>query len=292
MAVLTGMASACGSATVVNAIAAGKGAAFGVELRVFAKVELVKGSREIVGRLIGERGESPKLIEICVRRVLKHLDLEKVYGARIETRSEVPIAVGLSSSSAAANAAVLATFAALGRRPRPELVLNLGIDAAFEAGVTITGALDDAAASLYGCGVVTNNLTRRVLKRFKVDPKLKVLIYVPPTKFYTSKVKRAQVKPIKEAVEVVHSMALRRKILEALTLNGLLYSSALGQDPMPALEALANGALAAGMTGTGPATVAVAEPAVADAIERAWRTRLGRVIITKPTVKGARVERP
>jgi len=200
--------------------------------------------------------------------------------------------VGLSSSSAAANAAVLATFTALGRRPRPELALNLGIDAAFEAGVTITGALDDAAASFYGCGVITNNLARRVLKRFKVDPKLKVLIYVPPTKFYTSKVRRAQLKPIMEAVEVVHRMALRGKILDALTLNGLLYSSVLDQDPMPALEALANGALASGMTGTGPATVAVAKPTVVDAVERAWQARPGKVIITKPTVKGARVERP
>jgi len=290
MAALTGTASACGSATVVNAIASGKGAAFGIELRVFAKVKLVKGSRKIVGRLVGERGESPKLVEICVRKVLEYLDLEKVYGARVETRSEVPIAVGLSSSSAAANAAVLATFAALGRRPRPELVLDLGIDAAFEAGVTITGALDDAAASLYGRGVITDNLARRILKRFKVDPKLKVLIYVPPTKFYTSEVRRAQFKPIREAVEVVHRTALRGKILEALTLNGLLYSIALGQDPMPALEALANGALAAGMTGTGSATVAVAKPAAADAIERAWQARPGKVIITKPTVKGARVE--
>jgi shikimate kinase len=291
MAALTGIASACGSATVVNAIAAGKGAAFGVELRVFAKVELVKGSKEIVGRLVGERGESPKLIEICVRKVLEHLDMEKAYGARVETRSEVPIAVGLSSSSAAANATVLATFAALGRRPRPELVLDLGIDAAFEAGVTITGALDDAAASLYGCGVVTDNLRRRVLKRFRVDPKLKVLIYVPPAKFYTSKVKRAQLEPIREAVEVVHRMALRGKIFDALTLNGLLYSSALGQDPMPALEALANGALAAGMTGTGPATAAVAEPDAAGEVEQAWQARPGRVIITKPTVKGGRIER-
>ena len=292
MAALTGIASACGSATVVNAIAAGKGAAFGVELRVFAKVELLKGSKEIVGRLVGERGESPKLIEICVRKVLEHLGMGQTYRARVETKSEVPIAVGLSSSSAAANAVVLATFAALGKKPRPELVLNLGIDAAFEAGVTITGALDDAAASLYGCGVVTDNLRRRVLKRFKVDPKLKVLIYVPPAKFYTSKVKRSQLKPIREAVEAVHRMALRGKIFDALTLNGLLYSSALGQDPMPALEALANGALAAGMTGTGPATVAVAEPDVADAIEQAWQVRPGRVIITKPTVKGGRVERP
>jgi shikimate kinase len=167
----------------------------------------------------------------------------------------------------------------------------LGIDSAFEAGVTITGALDDAAASLYGCGVVTDNLRRRVLKRFRVDPRLKVLVYIPPAKFYTSKVKRAQLGPIREAVEVVHRMALKGKIFDALTLNGLLYSSALGHDPMPALEALAKGALAAGLTGTGPATVALAEPDLADELKQVWRVRPGRVILTKPAVKGGRVER-
>ncbi|MDI6642564.1 MAG: shikimate kinase [Candidatus Hodarchaeaceae archaeon] len=287
-----GVASAWGSATVVNAIAAGKGAAFGVKLKVQAKVELVEGFGKITGRVVGERMESPKLIEICVQKVLKHFGLDRTYDARVETKSEVPIAVGLSSSSAAANAAVLATFAALGRKPRPKLVLDLGIDAAFEAGVTITGALDDAAASLYGCGVVTDNLKRRVLRRFKVDPKLKVVIYVPPSRSYTSKINRARLRPIRAGVELAHCMALRGEVWGALTFNGLLYSSALGQDPLPALEAMARGALAAGLTGTGPATVAIAKPAAANAIERAWRARPGKVIVTKPTVKGAQVERP
>lgn len=287
-----GVASAWGSATVVNAIATGKGAAFGVELGVRSKVELTKGSGKITGRLIGGRMESPKLIEICVRKVLKKFGLNRTYDARVETSSEIPIAVGLSSSSAAANAAVLATFAALGRRPQQKLVLDLGIDAAFEAGVTITGALDDAAASLYGCGVVTDNIKRRILRRFKVDPKLKVLIYMPPGRSYTSKVNRARLGAIRSGVEVAHNMALRGKVWGALTLNGLLYSNALGQDPLPALEAMARGAIAAGITGTGTATVAVAKLAAASAIERAWRARPGKVIITKPAVKGAQVKRP
>ena len=286
-----GAASACGSATVVNAIATGKGAAFGVELRVRAECELTSEPGKIVGRVADEPSESARLIEICARKVLEHFKLERIYGARVETRSEIPVAVGLSSSSAAANAAVLATFAALGKKPEPRVALNLGIDATFEAGVTITGAFDDAAASLYGCGVVTDNRKRRVLRRFKVGPGLKVLIHVPPTKLYTSKVELALVKPIRRAVEIAHSMALRGDIWGALTLNGILYSGALGQDPTPALEAMARGALAAGLTGTGPATVSVAKPDVAEAIRKAWRARPGRIIITRPAVKGARVER-
>ncbi len=234
--------------------------------------------------------ESARLIEICTRKVLEHFELERTYGARVGTRSRVPIAVGLSSSSAAANAAVLATFAALGKKPKPKLVLNLGIDAAFEAGVTVTGAFDDAAASFFGYGVVTDNTKRRVLRQFRLDPKLAVLIYVPPMKFHTSRINMARIKPLRRGVEVAHDQAIRGNVFGALTLNGLLYSGALGYDSTIALDTLAAGALAAGLTGTGPAVVAIAKPAKVEGIKRVWRGRPGRIIVTKPAIKSARIE--
>ncbi|MFQ6130008.1 MAG: shikimate kinase [Candidatus Hadarchaeaceae archaeon] len=285
-----GAASACGSATVVNAIATGKGAAFGVELRVRANCELTNRPGEIVGRVADDPSESARLIEICARKVLEYFRLEQTYGARVQTRSKVPIAVGLSSSSAAANAAVLATFAALGKKPRLKLVLNLGIDAAFEADVTVTGAFDDAAASLFGSGVVTDNTKRRLLRRFKLDPKLAVLIYMPPMKFHTSRINMAKIKPLRRGVEVVHDQAVRGNVFGALTLNGLLYSCALGYDPTIALDALAAGALAAGLTGTGPAVVAIAKPGRVKDIKKAWRGRPGVIIATRPALEGARIE--
>jgi len=290
MAEMVGKASACGSATVVNAIAAGKGAAFGVELRVNAKVKLVQGSKKISGRIIGAK-ESPKLIEICAMRTLKYLGA-KGLGAEVETRSAIPIAVGLSSSSAAANAVVMATFSALGEKAGPQEVLKLGIDSAFDAGVTITGALDDAAASLYGYGVVTDNLRRRVLKKFKVDPKLRVVIHVPPSKIYTKELRKVKFDSIRQGVEAAHGMAMKGEVWGAMILNGMLYSSALGLDATPAIEALANGAVASGITGTGPATVAVAAPDIAKEVAAAWRKRPGRIILTSPAAKGARTVTP
>lgn len=287
---MKGVASACGSATVINAIATGKGAAFALDLRVRGEVELTNEPGEVIGR-VGTTSESPKLIEICARKVLENLKLEKKYGARIKTTSDVPIAVGLSSSSAAANAVILATFAALGEIPSPKTIINLGIDAAFEAGTTITGAFDDAAASFHGCGVITDNQKRRVLKRFKVDPKLDITIYLPPKRSYTSQIDTKRVQPIAELVELAHQRALKGDIFGALTLNGMLYSSALNYDPSPALNALGAGALAAGLTGTGPAVVAISKGKSTEEIRKIWRNRPGRVIETRPSVRGARVEK-
>lgn len=287
---MRGIASACGSATVVNAIASGRGAAFAVDLRVRADVELTDDAGEIVGRIVDEQSESTNLIEICARKVLQRFKLLRTYGAKIKTTSDIPIAVGLSSSSASANATVLATFAALREKPDPMTALNLGIDAAFEAGVTITGAFDDAAASFLGGGVVTDNLKRRILKRFRIDPKLDVLIYVPPSKLHTSRVDVSRTKPLAKFVDIAHRYALDGNIFGALTLNGLLYSSAFGHDVTIAFDAMKAGALAAGLTGTGPAVVAIAKPNNTQDIKEAWRGRPGRVILTKPNIKGARVE--
>jgi shikimate kinase len=259
-------------------------------LRVRADVELTDEPGEIIGQVSDEPSESAKLIETCVRKVLKRFKLERTYGARVRTRSEVPIAVGLSSSSAAANASVLATFAALGKKPRGRAVIDLGVDAAFEAGVTITGAFDDAAASFLGCGVVTDNLKRRILKRFKVDPELDVLIYVPPLKLHTAKVGVERTRALAKFIDVAHRQALGGNIFGALTLNGLLYSRALGHDTAIALDALRAGALAAGLTGTGPAVVAIVKPKNTDDVKNIWKRRPGRVILTKPAVEGARVE--
>jgi shikimate kinase len=285
-----GVASACGSATVVNAIASGRGAAFAVDLRVRAEVALTKKSRKIIGRIADDPRESTKLIEICVKKVLKQLKLDKVYGAKVTTRSQVPIAVGLSSSSAAANATVLATFVALGKKPSATTALNLGVDAAMEAGVTITGAFDDASASFLGGGVVTDNFKRKILKRFKVDPKLMVLIYVPQKKLYTSKIDAKKVKKLANFVNVAHKLALSGDVLSALTMNGLIYSRALGHDPTIAIEALDAGAIAAGLTGKGPAVVAIVEPKNLIDVKKNWSKRAGKIIITKPSKVGAKVE--
>jgi len=287
---LEGRSSACASATVVNAIATGEGGAFGIELRVLAKVRLDEHSKKIRGKIRGAPQEDTTLMEVCVRKVLEFLGLEREYGAIVETDTGIPIAVGLSSSSAASNAVVLATFAALDEKPKPETVIDLAIDASFEAGVTVTGALDDAAASYLGCGVITNNRERRILKKFTIDPELEVLIHIPPERTYTCSVTPRRVKSIAKFVRAAHRQALLGNVFGAMTLNGLLYSSVLGQDPTTALDAISSGAIAAGLTGTGPATIAISKPEKSQRIKRVWKSRGGRILVTKPSTAGARVE--
>jgi shikimate kinase len=79
-------------------------------------------------------------------------------------------------------------------------------------------------------------------------------------------------------------------VFSALTMNGLIYSCALGHDPIIAIEALDAGAIAAGLTGKGPAVVAIVEPKNLIDVKKVWSKRVGKVIITKPSKVGAKVE--
>ena len=145
----TAQAIAHGAATIVNAIALGKGAAFGVGLSTKAKVTLTDEPQVITGEIVSDPAESTALIEKTVTRVFQRFKVEKRFGAKVQTWSEIPAARGLKSSSAAANAVVLATTAALGETLDDLEIVKLGVAAAFDAKVTVTGAFDDACASRY-----------------------------------------------------------------------------------------------------------------------------------------------
>lgn len=285
---MRGSASACGSATIINAISTGRGAAFAIDLRVKAIVELNEGKNEIKGQ-VGETSEDSLLIETCVKKVLEYFGKRGI-GGKVSTTVDLPIAVGLSSSSAAANATVLATADALNREIEADEAINLGIEAAFEAGTTITGAYDDASASFLGGGVVTDNEKRKILKKFPIDSDLEVLILLPPEKSYTIDFDVEKSKVISDLVEIALEEALSENLFGAQTLNGLLYSSILNINPQPAIEALKAGAYSSGLTGTGPAFVAMCESNYVREIKKKWGNKAEKIIETRPSEEGARIE--
>ena len=95
--------------------------------------------------------------------------MDNRFGAEIKTWSNIPVAKGLKSSSAAANATALAATAALGKTLDDLELVKLGVEAAFDAKVTVTGAFDDACASYFGGVVITDNLNRQIIKQVAVN---------------------------------------------------------------------------------------------------------------------------
>jgi shikimate kinase len=272
------VAIAHGAATIVNAIALGKGAAFGVDLWTKAEVKLTDEPQIIKGEITSDPAESPVLIERTASRVFQHFNVEKRFGAKVKTWSNIPIAKGLKSSSVAANAVALASVAALGKSLDDLTVVKLGVDAAFDAKVTVTGAFDDACASYFGGAVVTDNLKKKLVKRATLAEDLTVLFHVPSGKVYTGDSDVNRLRTVKPLVKIAYKEALKGDFWSALTLNGFIYSSALGYDAAAALDALTAGALAAGLCGKGPAVTAVVSSDKIDSVREALQRHEGDVL--------------
>lgn len=287
----TGAAIAHGAATIINAIATGRGAAFGVDLWTKAKVKLTDDAGIIKGRILSDPSEDTLLIEKTASKVLQIFKLENKYGAIIETDSNIPIARGLKSSSTAANAIVLAALAAINKKLDDLSIVKLGVAAAIEAKVTLTGAFDDACASYFGNVIITDNLKCKIVKRVSVKEPFTVLFHVPKTKAYTAKIDVERVKSFAPQVELAYRVALQGRFWEAMTLNGLIYSAALGYDSSLALAALEAGAISAGLTGKGPTVAAVVSEKNIDSVKDAWQAYKGEIIQAKLNQKKAQVIR-
>ena len=276
-----GKAVAYGAVTIINAISCGFGAALSVDLKTEATVKLTDEPGRIEGRILSDLEESPTLIEKTVSQVFRQFGLEREHGAFVETQSNIPIARGLKSSSVAANAVTLASLAALGKKVSDLTAINIGVDAALDAGVTITGAFDDACASFFGGIVVTDNFGRKIMKKIQPPEKHPILIHVPAAKAYTADSNVRRMKIIAEEAKALHRMALRGDWMAAMTLNGLLYSAVLGCDPNTAIDALEAGALAAGLSGKGPAVAAVVPRENVSNVKGVWKKYGGNVIEAK-----------
>jgi shikimate kinase len=288
---MTGKAAALahGAATIVNAIALGKGAAFGVDLWTKAEVKLSDEPNIIIGEITSDPEESTVLIAKTVSRVFKQFNVEKRFGAKVKTWSNIPVARGLKSSSAAANAIALATVAALGKTIDDIEVINLGVEAAFNAKVTVTGAFDDACASYFGGAVVTDNLKRELLKRVALPDDLMVLFHVPSTKAYTVDSDVNRLRNLKPLVEVAYKEAIKGNFWASLSLNGIIYSTALGYNASVALDALAAGALASGLCGKGPSVAAVVSGDKIDSVRTALQSHNGEVMQARLNHEKAKV---
>ncbi|WP_410509208.1 shikimate kinase [Methanosarcina hadiensis] len=280
-----GLACAFGAGTIINAIATWKGAAFGIDLKTFAEVKLSESESAITGSIEEMPEGDTHLIVRCVELTLERFGLE--LGGTVNTGSEIPLAGGLKSSSAAANASVLATLRAIGEIMPPLDIVKLGVKAAKEVGVTVTGAFDDACASFLGGIVITDNKKMELVKREEAESK--VLIFAPAKKAFSADTNVKRSRLIAPYVEMAYELALAGEYERAMTLNGFLYCGALGFDTEHMLRALECGVKGVSLSGTGPSYAALVKEDQVKELRSAWESCgvEGRVIETSINNSGA-----
>ncbi|WP_410764860.1 shikimate kinase [Haloferax sp. DFSO60] len=286
-----GRATALGAGTVLNALATKTGSAFAIDVETTATVEL-DDSASVTGRIDGAPDADTRLIERCVELVVEEVGDGE--GGTVETESEIPMAAGLKSSSAAANATVLATFDALGHSvgPTPDDAITridacrLGVQAARDVGVTVTGAFDDASASMLGGVVITDNAEDELVVRDEVS--WDVLVWTPPERAYSADADVSRCANVAPMANLVTEIALDGRYAEAMTVNGLAFSAALDFPTDPAVEAMpiADGV---SLSGTGPSVVAVGDRSDLEQVRELWDARDGDTMLTTTRNDGARI---
>jgi shikimate kinase len=284
-----GRAVALGAGTVLNALATGTGSAFAIDAETTATVTL-DDSTDVDGDVDGAPDADTRLIERCVELVVEEFGDGE--GGHVYTESDVPMAAGLKSSSAAANATVVATLDALGVDVGDDEATvsrvdacRLGVRAAREAGVTVTGAFDDASASMLGGVTVTDNAADELLRRDERD--WDVLVWTPPERAFSADAPVERCERVAPMAELVAELALDGRYGEAMTVNGLAFSAALGFPTDPAVEAMPHVA-GVSLSGTGPSVVAVGATEELEQVHDYWNEREGTTWLTTTRTDGAR----
>ncbi|WP_396612828.1 shikimate kinase [Haloferax sp. S1W] len=286
-----GRAAALGAGTILNALATHTGSAFAIDAETTATVEL-DDSDAVSGTIAEDPDADTRLIERCVELVVEQFGDGE--GGTVETESEVPMAAGLKSSSAAANATVLAALDAVGASvgPTPDDDISridacrLGVQAAREVGVTVTGAFDDATASMLGGVVVTDNAADELVVRDEVE--WDVLVWTPPERAYSADADVSRCENVAPMANLVADLALEGRYADAMTVNGLAFSAALDFPTDPAVEAMpiADGV---SLSGTGPSVVAVGDRDGLELVRELWDAREGETRLTTTRTDGARI---
>jgi shikimate kinase len=272
-----------GAISIVNAIATGKGSALGISLKVTAEVELQKGHglRFITGR------NGDRLIKNIIQKTIPKETIESnMISIRVD--SEIPIGYGLKSSSAVSNAIVLAcSQIAREEDINDNTILEVAALSSLEAKVSLTGAYDDATACYFGGFTVTDNYSRRLIRKERAPENLYAIIILP------SSTPRGDVRKLRNLSDIfidAFRFAESGQYWKAMKLNGVLASAALSSSYAPAMAAMEHGALSASISGNGPSIAAVANEDAIEPIVGALSKYDGEIIVSKVNNEKANVK--
>ena len=243
-----------GAISVINSIPCGIGSTIGIDLKTIS--EFVPGGTKKEVRITNDPSEDDTMARLCVETALQCMGVE-LRGWTLTVNSEIPISRGLKSSSSACNSIISAVLNEYGQKMRSLDMIRMGVECARSADVTVTGAFDDACGCHLGGLVITNNSKDELIGHYDIED-LDVVIHVPERRIRKHSLSKDMFAPVSgKAAELVK--LLPDGVLEVMTTNGSLISGIVGENGIMAKIALKRGALAAGISGTGPATAMLVE---------------------------------
>lgn len=244
--------------TIVNALPTGIGSAVGIDLRARAEVELhPAGSHGKWEVRVAEAARTP-LVITSLTEALRRFAPGSSGTGELSLHSDIPPARGLKSSSAVSTAVVLAVARATDAEVAALDVARLSAAVSRSAGVSATGALDDALAGLSPGVVVTDNRSEELLKSYPIGSELGVALYISPAMHRPSPEWREAFRAEADRGRSAVAHALEGDWAGAMTENTELVERVVGADYTGIREELRRrGAIASGVSGMGPAFASI-----------------------------------
>ena len=232
--------------SILHAMGLGKGCSIGIDLKV--TVRLVSQYQEI------EDDFHSLLDSIVIIWTEQGLPLPDNFGWEIS--SNIPIGQGLRSSSAVSCAAIkalnLATWAGLSDSE----IVNLSVSSQRHAGCTVTGSMDDSWASISpGWKLVDPYQTAEQSVLIKGELEEDYCVFLILRGKRTNEISSQKFKNQLTIFERALSSLSNGSIFHAMSANGMAVAAATDDDEALRIcnNAIANGALSAAITGSGPA---------------------------------------
>ena len=173
---------------------------------------------------------------------------------------------------------------------KPELtdqkILLAGVQASIESRVSITGAYDDACSCYFGGFNVTDNAKKQIVRSEKIPTNLIAIIFIPKNR------KRGNLKNLKILSAVFYNawiLAKNANYWQAMIINGLATSTILNSDPKIITNLLEKGAIAASISGNGPAIAAITKKEDEQNVKKVFSSLEGNIIVSKINNKKAEV---
>ncbi len=285
---MRGLGRASSAITIVNALPTGVGCALGIDLYAEAEVTIREESEQ-PGAVEVEPAARTPLTLTTLRTALDRFAVDASVDARLTVRSEIPSARGLKSSSAVSSAIVLAVADAVGAHPAPTEVARLSAEASRSAGVSATGAFDDALAGLLGGFVVTDNARCERLSAAQSGADWTAALFVPEATHSASPGWAEAFRRHDSEAQVAVDAALRGDWWTAMRLNSELVERTMGYSYRPLRDRLIGaGAFGAGVTGLGPALAAIGPTSDRDRLRSALPVEGGRRLSIPVRKRGLR----
>ena len=263
-----------GAVSIVNAIATGMGSALGISLKVTAEAQIQMGHG--IKFTTGRNGD--RLIKNIIQKTIPK-EIINSNMISISVNSQIPLGYGLKSSCAVSNAVALACSRMAKEAEIDDYgILDASTRSSLEAKVSMTGAYDDATACYFGGFTVTDNYSRRLIRKEKAPENLYAIIMLPTN---SSRGDIHKLRNFSDLFIDAFELAESGQYWKAMKLNGVLASAALSSSYAPALDAIEHGALSASISGNGPSIAAIGYEDTVEQIVEALSKFDGRIIVSR-----------